>query len=171
MDDDVTAVEEPSVNGSKVTRKLTGTLVASPITAIDPDTPGHLDRDSRLGCFFLFPDLSCRQTGRYTLRFTIMKLGIQPMAQGSTIPVLATVDSDEFEVYSAKDFPGMQASTALTKDLKRQGALVSVKKGIESRSSTKGSSSKGSSVSDARGDAESGAKSPASATPERRRRK
>ena len=93
------------------------------------------------------------------------------MTQGSTIPVLATVDSDEFEVYSAKDFPGMQASTALTKDLKRQGALVSVKKGIESRSSTKGSSSKGSSVSDARGDVESSAKSNASATPERRSRR
>ena len=46
--------------------------------------------------------------------------------QGS---IAGTIDSDIFEVFSAKDFPGMRASTALTKELKRQGATVSVKKG------------------------------------------
>lgn len=47
-------------------------------------------------------------------------------SEGRTIEC---VDSDVFEVYSAKDFPGMRPSTRLTKELKRMGAAVSVKKG------------------------------------------
>jgi hypothetical protein len=34
-----------------------------------------------------------------------------------------------FQVYNAKDFSGMRASTELTKRLKHQGCLISVKKG------------------------------------------
>lgn len=34
-----------------------------------------------------------------------------------------------FHVYNAKDFKGMRASTELTKRLKHQGCLISVKKG------------------------------------------
>jgi hypothetical protein len=37
--------------------------------------------------------------------------------------------SDVFEVYPAKTFPGMVPSTELTKRLKEQGCLISVKKG------------------------------------------
>lgn len=52
--------------------------------------------------------------------------------------MIGTVESDVFEVYTAKDFPGMRASTALTKDLKRQGATVSVKKGNAAKAGKKG---------------------------------
>ena len=160
---DVTAIPEHN-NDGKVMRKMTGTLVASPFFATDPDTPASLDQNSRLGCFFIFPDLSCRQIGLYKLNFTIMKVGFQNMTPGSTIPVLTTVESDEFEVYSAKDFPGMKASTPLTVDLRRQGALVSVKKGVDAR---KASSSK----ADAFGDAESRAKDAAPANSEKKKRR
>lgn len=37
--------------------------------------------------------------------------------------------TEPFHVYNAKDFLGMRASTALTKKLKNQGCLISVKKG------------------------------------------
>ncbi len=37
--------------------------------------------------------------------------------------------SSVFHVYNAKDFGGMRASTELTKSLKHQGCLISVKKG------------------------------------------
>lgn len=163
----MTAIPEPN-NAGKVIRKLTGTLVASPFVAIDPDTAASLDQNSRLGCFFLFSDLSCRQIGRYKLNFTIIKVAFQNMTPGSAIPILSTVESDEFEVYSAKDFPGMKASTPLTIDLRRQGALVSVKKGIDAR---RGSSSKGSSISDALGDAESRAKYAASTNTDKKETK
>jgi len=39
--------------------------------------------------------------------------------------------SEPFQVYNAKDFPGMKASTPLTKRLKEQGCLISIKKGNE----------------------------------------
>ena len=51
------------------------------------------------------------------------------MGEGGQGSIAGSVDSEIFEVFSAKDFPGMRASTALTKELKRQGATVSVKKG------------------------------------------
>lgn len=129
---DVTAVPEPN-NAGKLTRKMTGTLAASPFTAVDPATPASAGRNARLACFFIFSDLSCRQVGRYRLKFNIMKVGGEHLTPGAILPVLRSVESDEFEVYSAKDFPGMKASTPLVKDLKRQGAQVSVKKGVEAR--------------------------------------
>lgn len=128
--EDVTAIPEPN-NIERMTRRLTGTLVASPFAGTDLDAPGSRNDNARLGCFFVFSDLSCRQVGRYRLRFQIMKIGPEILNLGGRTSVVRIVESDVFEVFSAKDFPGMRASTALTKDLKRQGAAVSVKKGNE----------------------------------------
>ena len=55
------------------------------------------------------------------------------MQAGGRIEAATIVDSDVFEVFSAKDFPGMSASSELTKELKRQGASVPVKKGNEAK--------------------------------------
>ena len=54
------------------------------------------------------------------------------------MPTIAEVNSDVFEVFSAKDFPGMRASSVLTKGLKLQGANVQVKKGSEGKVSAAG---------------------------------
>jgi len=128
--DDVTAIPEPN-NTERMTRRLTGTLVASPFAGTDLDAPASRNDNARLGCFFVFSDLSCRQVGRYRLRFQIMKIGPEILNVGGRTSVVRIVESHVFEVFSAKDFPGMRASTALTRDLKRQGAAVSVKKGNE----------------------------------------
>ena len=114
-----------------------GTLVASPFVGIDPEVSGG-GENSKLGCFFIFPDLSCRQHGLYKLRFTLMSLGVEITHTGGRASVVGTVESEVFEVYSAKDFPGMRASTILTRELKRQGAGVSVKKGNEGKVGKKG---------------------------------
>lgn len=53
------------------------------------------------------------------------------MRPGDKSPFRATVLSEPFQVYAAKDFPGMKPSTELTKRLKEQGCLISVKKGNE----------------------------------------
>lgn len=134
---DVTAIPDPSTN--KLTRRLMGTLVASPFVGNDPEVSGsgRLEK-SKLGCFFIFPDLSCRQHGLYKLRFTLMSLGAEITHTGGRASVVGSVESDVFEVYSAKDFPGMRASTTLTRELKKQGAGVSVKKGNESKVGRKG---------------------------------
>ena len=134
---DVTAIADPN-NTQKLSRRLMGTLVASPFVGIDPDILPSANDNARIGCFFIFPDLSCRQNGLYKLRFTLMKIGMESIPTGGRTNVLGTVESDIFEVFSAKDFPGMRASTALTRELKRQGAAVSVKKGNEGKARQKG---------------------------------
>ena len=114
-----------------------GTLVASPFVGRDPEAPASSNDNARLGCFFIFPDLSVRQTGRYRLRFTLMKVPMHEMIEGGQGSIAAVVDSDIFEVYVAGAFPGMSASSHLIKELKRQGAAVSLKKGIAPGKSAK----------------------------------
>lgn len=103
-------------------RRLMGTLVASPFVGDD--------ENGEEGCFFCFPDLSCRTPGAFRVQFSLVI--IDPIAStqpGKRFPVVAEVVTDVFTVYNAKDFPGMQASTPLTKRLKEQGCLISIKKG------------------------------------------
>ncbi|KAL6716905.1 hypothetical protein ACLMJK_004817 [Lecanora helva] len=151
---DVTAVEDPN-QSNRISRRLMGTLVASPFVGTDPEAPDSSNENARLGCFFIFPDLSCRQNGHYKLRFTLMKVSMPNMTEGGQGSIAGSIDSEVFEVFSAKDFPGMRASTALTKELKRQGATVSVKKGKSQRkrgsSASDKSSDDGSGVETAKG--------------------
>lgn len=76
-----------------------------------------------------------------------MKVNVEMIPTGGKSSMIGTVESDVFEVFSAKDFPGMRASTALTKELKRQGATVSVKKGNEAKAGKK-VKKRGSTISD-----------------------
>ena len=113
------------------------TLVASPFVAIDPEAPASSNENAKLGCFFIFPDLSVRQTGRYRLRFTLMKVPMHELTEGGQGSIAAFVDSEIFEVYVAGAFPGKSASSHLIKELKRQGAAVSLKKGVAPGKSAK----------------------------------
>ncbi|KAI1331299.1 hypothetical protein F5Y16DRAFT_299118 [Xylariaceae sp. FL0255] len=115
-DQDVSSMPEDY----RAQRRLMGTVVSSPFMGSD--------ENDEEGCFFCFPDLSCRTPGSFRLQFSFVVLdpGSKP---GNRIPVAAIVMSDVFTVYNAKDFPGMKASTALTKRLKEQGCLISIKKG------------------------------------------
>ncbi|KAK1751556.1 velvet factor-domain-containing protein [Echria macrotheca] len=104
-------------------RRLMGTLVASPFVGVDENNDE--------GCFFCFPDLSCRTPGSFRLKFALVVLDPTRMIAGDKSQILATAMSEPFQVYNAKDFPGMKASTPLTKRLKEQGCLISIKKGNE----------------------------------------
>jgi hypothetical protein len=107
------------------TRRLMGTLVASPYQA--------KDERGIAGTFFVFPDLSCRAPGRYRLHFKLLRIDPFNMQQGAIHGTVASIITDVFNVYTAKDFPGMRASSALLKALRRQGLNVGVKKGSEAR--------------------------------------
>ncbi|KAK3333154.1 velvet factor-domain-containing protein [Cercophora scortea] len=104
-------------------RRLMGTLVASPFVG--------LDENGEEGCFFCFPDLSCRTPGSFRLKFALVMLDPLKMLKGDRSSILAMAMSEPFQVFNAKDFPGMKASTPLTKRLKEQGCLISIKKGNE----------------------------------------
>ena len=128
---DVTSVSDPN-NPSRKSRRLMGSVVSSPFVGVDPDIPETGAKNARLAAFFIFHDLSCRQNGTYRLKFAYMRVDAMN-APGEKLAILAEATSDPFEVYSAKDFPGMRPSTNLTKELKRQGASVQVKKGNDSK--------------------------------------
>ncbi|KAH6654418.1 velvet factor, partial [Truncatella angustata] len=104
-------------------RRLMGTAVASPFTG--------RDETGVEGCFFCFPDLSVRTSGTFKLKFILVMADPLINFIGARHRIRASAISEVFTVYSAKDFPGMQASTPLTKKLKEQGCLISIKKGNE----------------------------------------
>ncbi|OLN83083.1 hypothetical protein CCHL11_09643 [Colletotrichum chlorophyti] len=100
-------------------KRIMGSLVSSPFVGED--------EKGEEGCFFCFPDMSVRTPGNYRLKFSLVVVHLEHKAP--TAPIKCTITSDVFTVYNAKDFPGMQASTPLTKRLKEQGCLISIKKG------------------------------------------
>jgi hypothetical protein len=118
-DKDDTAM--PGTTDKRQQRRLMGTLVSSPFVG--------RDEFGKEGCFFTFPDLSVRTPGTYSLRFSLMVLDPMQMMKGNSVPVSSVVFSQAFHVFNAKDFGGMRPSTELTKRLKHQGCLISVKKG------------------------------------------
>lgn len=133
---DVTTVNDPN-NPAKTTRRLMGTLVANPFIGTDPEAPGNAPENSRIGVFFIFHDVSCRQSGKYSLHFKLSCIAPAMGELRAEVPILATADSEAFDVLSAKEFPGMKASSALAIALKHQGATINVKKGAEAMAAAK----------------------------------
>ena len=70
-----------------------------------------------------------RTAGTYCLKFELVVLDSRTMVTRANLSVAATVKSDTFTVYNAKDFQGMRPSTELTRCLRAQGCLIPVKKG------------------------------------------
>ncbi|KAL8705263.1 MAG: hypothetical protein Q9201_001594 [Fulgogasparrea decipioides] len=125
----VTMIQDDN-DPKKDSRRLMGHIHTTPFVGIDPAKSTSSVDNANIGCFFIFSDLSCRNTGRYRLRFTLVPFTMAMLQPGSTTSLtVPPVESNVFEVFSAKDFPGMKASTDLTKELKSQGAAVSVRKG------------------------------------------
>ena len=129
---DVSQITDPN-DANRQLRRLMGTLHMNPFIGIDPKTPSTASETARIGSFYIFHDLSCRQTGLFKLHFQLLVVDMDFVYPGNRSFVVASATSDVFEVFSAKDFPGMLPSTELTKELRRQGATVAVKRGNEGR--------------------------------------
>ena len=157
-DEDHAETAMPEVNDRPHQRRLMGTVVASPFVG--------QDENDVEGCFFCFPDLSCRTSGSYRLRFVLLILDPSNMKPGDRSPFRAMAMSQVFRVFAAKDFPGMQESTPLTKALKAQGCLISVKKG---NNRTRPSHGRGENDDDDEGDEEEEGESPGN--PRKRQKK
>ncbi|KAJ1672356.1 hypothetical protein IWW47_003543 [Coemansia sp. RSA 2052] len=82
------------------------------------------DLDDKQKVFYCFPDMRVRNLGRFRLRFMLFYLPDEdsPFPRANTI--LATVTSDVFTVYNARDFPGIGKTTALSKKLSSQGVPI-----------------------------------------------
>lgn len=88
----------------------------SPLTPLSP-------RTKIPSTFFIFSDLSVRTSGIYRLRFRLVDVGkVAESRPGTSTPILDEVWSQPFQVYAAKDFPGMRETPYLTEQLKGLGA-------------------------------------------------
>ncbi|KAG5648841.1 hypothetical protein DXG03_000190 [Asterophora parasitica] len=87
-----------------------------------------LDEHRKPGIFFLFQDLSVRTEGTFRLRLRLMNVGAPPAPESGATrvhndisPVLAQTFTEPFVVYSAKRFPGVPDTTALSIAFGNQG--------------------------------------------------
>ncbi|KAF8165576.1 velvet factor [Crassisporium funariophilum] len=87
-----------------------------------------LDEHRKPGIFFLFQDLSVRTEGTFRLRMRLMNVGAPPAPEMGAVrvhtdvsPVLAQTFTEQFTVFSAKRFPGVPDTTALSIAFGNQG--------------------------------------------------
>jgi len=119
---------------------LTGTPVAG---------MAYLDRPSPAG-YFIFPDLSVRHEGKYRLSFALYEelkdakdmdpedrasaLNVHPQAGvDAFVSHRLEVKSAPFIVFSAKKFPGLTESTALSRMVAEQGCRVRIRRDVRMR--------------------------------------
>ncbi|ROW16943.1 hypothetical protein VPNG_01132 [Cytospora leucostoma] len=135
---------------------LTGSPVSSMIL---------LDRPTEAG-YFIFSDLSVRHEGKYYLTFSLLEEpkeerdmdADEPMSGTDEITgpdmcsarrhysFRTTVQTDDFDVYSAKKFPGLQESTQLSRTVAEQGCRVRIRRDVRMRRREKGKGGKDVSV-------------------------
>ncbi|KAF2688614.1 hypothetical protein K458DRAFT_149818 [Lentithecium fluviatile CBS 122367] len=118
---------------------LTGTPVAG---------MAYLDRPSPAG-YFIFPDLSVRHEGKYRLSFALYEelkdskdmdpedraaVNIHPQGGiDAHVSHRLEVKSSPFIVFSAKKFPGLSESTALSRMVAEQGCRVRIRRDVRMR--------------------------------------
>jgi hypothetical protein len=119
---------------------LTGTPVAG---------MAYLDRPTPAG-YFIFPDLSVRHEGKYRLSFALYEelkdpKDMDPDDRPSTLSAhpqngvdahvshRLEVKSSPFVVFSAKKFPGLSESTALSRMVAEQGCRVRIRRDVRMR--------------------------------------
>ncbi|KAK1750009.1 velvet factor-domain-containing protein [Echria macrotheca] len=120
------------------------------LTGMPVSGMAYLDRPQEAG-YFLFPDLSVRHEGRYRLTFNLYeetkededkdldapdsKPGIPGIssATGGSFDFRMEVKSQDFVVYSAKKFPGLTESTALSRVVAEQGCRVRIRRDVRMR--------------------------------------
>lgn len=121
------------------------------LTGMPVSGMAYLDRPQEAG-YFLFPDLSVRHEGRYKLTFNLYEetkedkdkdkerdvesqpplTGLSP-ATGGSFDFRMEVKSQDFIVYSAKKFPGLAESTALSRVVAEQGCRVRIRRDVRMR--------------------------------------
>ncbi|KAL9076047.1 MAG: hypothetical protein Q9157_003797 [Trypethelium eluteriae] len=103
---------QPLSAAGMFTRNLIGSLNVNAFRLTDPE--------GKVGFWFVLQDLSVRTEGTFRGNGATVSKG--------TCPVLASVFSDVFQVFSAKKFPGVIESTALSKCFAGQGIKIPIRK-------------------------------------------
>lgn len=121
------------------------------LTGMPVSGMAYLDRPSFAG-YFIFPDLSVRHEGKYRLSFNLYeetketkdedaeesadnrsKIIPPPQTQNGSFDWRLEVKSAPFTVFSAKKFPGLAESTALSRTVADQGCRVRIRRDVRMR--------------------------------------
>ena len=115
------------------------------LTGMPVSGMAYLDRPQEAG-YFLFPDLSVRHEGRYRLTFNLYEqtkeekdMDKEPSESKLACDLPESFDwrmevqSNEFVVFSAKKFPGLTESTALSRTVAEQGCRVRIRRDVRMR--------------------------------------
>lgn len=126
---------------------------ATVLTGMRVAGAAYLDRPYE-ALYFIFPDLSVRQEGKYKLCFNLYETtkhledrdisepgGDFTVSEHATNPVYPTEDcywrmdikSANFTVYNAKKFPGLAESTVLSRTVAEQGCRVIIRRDVRMR--------------------------------------
>ncbi|KZP18550.1 hypothetical protein FIBSPDRAFT_956146 [Athelia psychrophila] len=84
-----------------------------------------MEHEGKTALIFPFANLAVKMEGNFILRYRVFDLFSQHGEEGPTI--MASCYGVQFRVYSTKDFPGLRASTELTKSLARYGVSLNVR--------------------------------------------
>ncbi|KAH9888990.1 velvet factor, partial [Cubamyces lactineus] len=85
-----------------------------------------IDYKGKKTAMFVFSDLAVKIEGTFVLRYRAFTL-FSECAQEPHMPVLAECFGGMFKIYSTKEFPGLLASTELTKRLALHGVRVNLR--------------------------------------------
>ncbi|KAG8715396.1 hypothetical protein FRC08_010642 [Ceratobasidium sp. 394] len=96
-----------------------------------------LDMSGEQVILFVFADLSVKREGHFVYRYRSFDL-FGRVAGSEDIPIATELFSGVFVIYSTKEFPGLQASTPLTKHLGRWGVRVNLRETSRRRKGKKG---------------------------------
>ncbi|ETW77395.1 developmental regulator VosA [Heterobasidion irregulare TC 32-1] len=108
----------PITESSKCTEALAGTTFVQ---------ASNLDYKGNKVLMFVFSDLAVKMEGNFILRYRCFDLFSKVSTDEGETPVWAQCYGGQFRVYSTKEFPGLRASTDLTKHLSYFGVRLNLR--------------------------------------------
>ncbi|KAI5288764.1 velvet protein [Ascosphaera aggregata] len=114
-------VSKSTAKASTADLSVSSLLLGVPVSGVS-----YLDRPEKAG-YFYFPDLSIKKNGSYRLHFYLYEEIQEP--ESSSIIFRGSVRSDVFHVFSAREFPDLMESTAISRTLAEQGCRVGIRRG------------------------------------------
>jgi len=107
----------PITESSKLTHALVGATFVQ---------PANVDYQGKKSLMFVFADLAVKIEGTFILRYRMFDIFSQCYGTPDLV-IQAECYGGTFRVYSTKEFPGLQASTDLTKQLARWGVRLNIR--------------------------------------------
>ncbi|KAF9810984.1 hypothetical protein IEO21_06741 [Rhodonia placenta] len=115
--------DHPIRESSKCTHALAGTTFVQ---------SASLEYNGKKVLMFVFSDLAVKIEGTFVLRYRVFNISSNAFV-GSGIPILAECYGGPFKIYSTKEFPGLRASTDLTKHISFHGVRLNLRENERKR--------------------------------------